>query len=188
MRKLPTLACSIALMLAVGAPTASAKCMSWSMSPSPDTGATDVPTNVELLFGFYGHGRNAAVLALDKVRSSARGDEKIGVDIVRRALEAPMRMIAANAGTEGAIVVQKVLEGKDAFGYNADTDKYEDMIKAGVPDPTMVTRSALENAASIASLMLTTEAVISEIPEENKAAAGAPDMGAMGGMGGMGGM
>jgi len=107
-----------------------------------------------------------AVDSLDKVRSSARGDEKIGVDIIRRSLEAPMRMIAANAGVEGAIVIQKVLEGKGAFGYNADTDKYEDLIKAGVPDPTMVTRSALENAASIASLLLTTEALIADIPEE----------------------
>ncbi|MBS10045.1 MAG: chaperonin GroEL [Gemmatimonadetes bacterium] len=107
-----------------------------------------------------------AIDSLDKVRSSSRGDEKIGVDIIRRALEAPMRMIASNAGVEGAIVVQKVLEGKDAFGYNADTDKYEDMIKAGVPDPTMVTRSALENAASIASLLLTTEALVADIPEE----------------------
>ncbi|HAA78308.1 TPA: chaperonin GroEL [Candidatus Latescibacteria bacterium] len=107
-----------------------------------------------------------AIDSLDKVRSSSRGDEKIGVDIIRRALEAPMRLIASNAGVEGAIVVQKVLEGKDAFGYNADTDKYEDMIKAGVPDPTMVTRSALENAASIASLLLTTEALVADIPEE----------------------
>jgi chaperonin GroEL len=107
-----------------------------------------------------------AIDSLDKVRSGARGDEKIGVDIIRRALEAPMRMIAANAGVEGAIVIQKVLEGKGAFGYNADTDKYEDLIKAGVPDPTMVTRSALENAASIASLLLTTEALVADIPEE----------------------
>jgi len=107
-----------------------------------------------------------AIDCLDKVRSSARGDEKVGVDIIRRALEAPMRMIVANAGVEGAIVIQKVLEGKGAFGYNADTDKYEDLIKAGVPDPTMVTRSALENAASIASLLLTTEALIADIPEE----------------------
>ena len=120
-----------------------------------------------------------AIDSLDKVRSSARGDEKIGVDIVRRALEAPLRMIAANAGTEGAIVVQKVLEGKDAFGYNADTDKYEDLIKAGVPDPTMVTRSALENAASIASLLLTTEALVADIPEEAPPAPPAPPGGGM---------
>jgi chaperonin GroEL len=115
-----------------------------------------------------------AIDSLDKVRSSVRGDEKIGVDIVRRALEAPTRLIAANAGVEGAIVIQKVLEGKGAFGYNAETDKYEDMIKAGVPDPTMVTRTALENAASIASLLLTTEALVADIPEEAPAAPPAP--------------
>jgi len=115
--------------------------------------------------------------ALDKVRSGARGDEKIGVDIIRRALEAPMRMIAANAGVEGAIVVQKVQDGKGAFGYNADTDKYEDM--TSIPDPTMVTRSALENAASIASLLLTTEALIADIPEEAPPAPPAPPGGGM---------
>jgi chaperonin GroEL len=120
-----------------------------------------------------------AVDSLDKVRSGARGDEKVGVDIIRRSLEAPMRMIAANAGVEGAIVIQKVLEGKGAFGYNADTDKYEDLIKAGVPDPTMVTRSALENAASIASLLLTTEALIADIPEEAPPAPPAPPGGGM---------
>jgi chaperonin GroEL len=120
-----------------------------------------------------------ALDSLDKVRSGARGDEKIGVDIVRRSLEAPMRLIAANAGVEGAIVIQKVLEGKDAFGYNADTDKYEDLIKAGVPDPTMVTRSALENAASIASLLLTTEALVADIPEEAPPMPPAPPGGGM---------
>ncbi len=120
-----------------------------------------------------------AIDSLDKVRSSVRGDEKIGVDIIRRALEAPMRLIAANAGVEGAIVIQKVLEGKGAFGYNAETDKYEDLIKAGVPDPTMVTRSALENAASIASLLLTTEALVADIPEEAPAAPPAPPGGGM---------
>jgi chaperonin GroEL len=107
--------------------------------------------------------------ALDKARGSARGDEKIGVDILRKALEEPLRQIANNAGVEGAIVVQKVSEGTGAFGYNADTDKYEDLIKAGVPDPTKVTRTALENAASIASLLLTTEALVADIPEKEKA-------------------
>jgi chaperonin GroEL len=120
-----------------------------------------------------------ALDSLDKVRSGARGDEKVGVDIIRRSLESPMRMIAANAGVEGAIVVQKVLEGKDAFGYNADSDKYEDLIKAGVPDPTMVTRSALENAASIASLLLTTEALVADIPEEAPPMPPAPPGGGM---------
>ena len=120
-----------------------------------------------------------AISSLDKARSGARGDEKIGVDIVRRALEEPMRQIAANAGVEGAIVVQKVSEGTGSFGYNADTDKYEDLIKAGVPDPTMVTRSALENAASIASLLLTTEALVADIPEEAPPAPPGPPGGGM---------
>ncbi|HCR18821.1 MAG TPA: chaperonin GroEL, partial [Candidatus Latescibacteria bacterium] len=88
--------------------------------------------------------------ALDKARKDARGDEKIGVEIIERALEEPLRQIADNAGVEGAIVVQEVSGGEGAFGFNADTEKYEDLIKAGVPDPTKVTRTALENAASIA--------------------------------------
>ena len=110
-------------------------------------------------------------------------DQQVGVDIVRRAIEAPMRWIATNAGVEGSIVVQKVKESKDAsFGYNASTDTYEDMVKAGVIDPTKVVRSALQNAASIASLLLTTEAMVSEIPEEKKED---PAGGGPGGMGGM---
>jgi len=122
---------------------------------------------------------------LDKVK--AEGDETIGVNIVRRALEEPIRLIAENAGAEGSIVFNKVNEENGAFGYNAETGTYEDLIKAGVIDPTKVTRIALENAASIASLLLTTEAVITDKPEEKKAAApGGADMGGMGG--GMGGM
>jgi len=120
---------------------------------------------------------------------SADGDENIGVNIIRRALEEPIRLIAENAGAEGSIVYNKVKEQNGAFGYNAQTDTYEDLIEAGVIDPTKVTRIALENAASISSLLLTTEAVITDKPEEKKAAAAAPDMGGMGGMGGgMGGM
>jgi len=110
------------------------------------------------------------VSALDALKLS--GDEAIGVNIVRRALEEPLRQIVGNAGEEGAVVVGKIRESKDPnFGYNAQTDEYEDLIKAGVVDPTKVTRTALQNAASIASLMLTTEALVSEIPEEKKAPA-----------------
>jgi chaperonin GroEL len=110
------------------------------------------------------------------------GDQKVGVDIVRRAIESPMRWIATNAGQEGTIVVQKVKEkDHENFGYNAATDKYEDLVKAGVIDPTKVVRSALQNAASIASLLLTTEAMVSEIPEKKEAPGGGPG----GGMGGM---
>ena len=112
------------------------------------------------------------------------GDQKVGVDIIKRAIEAPMRWIATNAGQEGTIIVQKIKEKDDAaFGYNAATDKYEDLVKAGVIDPTKVVRSALQNAASIASLLLTTEAMVCDIPEEKKEAPGAGGPG--GGMGGM---
>jgi chaperonin GroEL len=110
-------------------------------------------------------------------------DEQTGIDIVRRAIEEPMRQIAANAGVEGAVVVQKVSEGEGDFGYNARHDKYENLYAAGVIDPAKVTRVALENAASIAGMFLTTECVIAEKKEENPA----PAMPA-GGMGGMGGM
>ena len=115
-------------------------------------------------------------------KKGANFDETTGIAIIRRALEEPLRQIVANAGGEGSVVVDKVKEGKGDFGYNARTDKYEDLIKAGVIDPTKVSRVALENAASIASMLLTTECVLAEIPEEN-----APAMpGGMGG--GMGGM
>ncbi|MCZ6631839.1 MAG: chaperonin GroEL [bacterium] len=120
-----------------------------------------------------------AIDALDKARSTARGDEKTGVDILRRALEEPLRQIANNAGHEGALVVQKVVSGEGAFGFDADTEKYVDMVKAGLIDPTKVTRCALENAASIAGLMLTTEAVVADIPEEAPPMPPAPPGGGM---------
>ena len=125
------------------------------------------------------------VSAVDALEAD-NADEKVGFDIIRRAVEAPLRTISNNAGIEGAIVVQKVYEGKGAFGYNARTEEYEDLVKVGVIDPTKVTRTALQNAASIAGLLLTTEAVVSEKPEEKGAAMPSmPDMGGMGGMGGM---
>ncbi len=114
-------------------------------------------------------------------------DERTGVNIIRTALEAPLRTIVQNAGGEGSVVVQKVVEGKGDYGYNAREDRYENLIASGIIDPTKVTRLALENAASIAGLLLTTEAVISDEPEEDKGGAGAGAAG-MGGMGGMGGM
>ena len=110
------------------------------------------------------------------------GDEQIGVNIIIRAIEEPMRWIATNAGHEGSIVVQRVKEMKDEEGFNAQTEQYENLVKAGVIDPTKVVRSALQNAASIASLLLTTEAVISQVPEEQKNAAPAGGGGGMGGM------
>jgi chaperonin GroEL len=111
--------------------------------------------------------------ALEKLK--LEGDEQIGVNVVRRALEEPLRWIAQNAGIEGAIVVEKVRAHKDAnFGYNAQTDTYEDLVKVGVIDPAKVTRTALQNAASIAALMLTTEATVHEIPEKDPPAGGPP--------------
>ncbi len=110
-------------------------------------------------------------------------DETTGINIIKRAIEEPLRQICNNAGVEGSIVVQKVKEGTADFGYNARADVYENLISAGVIDPTKVSRVALENAASIASMLLTTEVVLADAPEEEKAGAGAPPMG--GGMGGM---
>ncbi|WP_421775212.1 chaperonin GroEL [Gracilimonas sp.] len=133
------------------------------------------------------------IAALDKIKG-ANDDENVGVQIIRRALEAPLRTIANNAGAEGAIVVQKVLDGKGSFGYNARTEVYEDLIESGVIDPTKVTRTALQNAASVSGLMLTTEAVISEKPskgdDDDNGGGGMPGGmgGGMPGMGGMGGM
>jgi chaperonin GroEL len=115
--------------------------------------------------------------------SETDSDEQIGVNIVKRALEEPLRQIAANAGKEGAVIVEKVAAGEDAYGFNAATEKYEDLVAAGVIDPAKVTRTALQNAASIAGLMLTTEAMIADVQDE-KADGGMGGMG--GGMGGMG--
>jgi chaperonin GroEL len=110
-------------------------------------------------------------------------DEQIGVDIIRRAVEEPIRMIVQNAGGEGSIVVEKVRSSKDdAFGYNALTDTYENLVQAGVIDPTKVTRTALQNAASIAGLLLTTEALIVEKKEKDAPHSGGPQGGGMGGM------
>ncbi|NBO50451.1 MAG: chaperonin GroEL, partial [Chitinophagia bacterium] len=122
-----------------------------------------------------------AIAGLENLKGENE-DENTGIQIVRRALEEPLRQIVANAGGEGSIVVQKVMEGKDDFGYNARTEKYENLIAAGVIDPKKVSRVALENAASIASMILTTECVLSEIKEEEKGHSHGPDMGGMGGM------
>ncbi|OPZ70454.1 MAG: 60 kDa chaperonin [bacterium ADurb.Bin478] len=120
-----------------------------------------------------------AIPALDKLEKTLEGDEKVGVQILRRAIEEPIRLIAENAGWEGSIVVQKVKDGKDAFGFNADTEVFEDLFKAGVIDPTKVSRIALENAASVAGLMLMTEATIVEKPEPKQPAPPMPPGGGM---------
>jgi len=131
--------------------------------------------------------RAAKVLEKFLINKDGEGDpdEQIGVNIVRRALEEPLRQIVQNAGKEGAVVVERVRSEKnDSFGFNAQTEVYEDLVKAGVIDPAKVTRTALQNAASIAGLMLTTEAMVSEIPDEDKSSPAMP--GGMGGMSGMG--
>ncbi len=134
-------------------------------------------------------GGGTALIRVSKVLDSikpADDDELAGVNIIRNAIEAPLRQIAHNAGFEGSVVVEKVREGKDGFGFNAATGEYEDLLAAGIIDPKKVTRTALLNAASVASLLLTTECAISEKPEPKKDAPAMPD--GMGGMGGMGGM
>ena len=124
-----------------------------------------------------------AVVVLDTLK--LKGDEKIGADIIRRAVEEPLRQLAFNAGDEGSVVVQRVMSEKGNIGYNAETGDFENLVEAGVIDPKKVTRSALQNAASVSGLLLTTETLITDLPEEEK---GMPQMPGGGGMGGMGGM
>jgi len=127
-----------------------------------------------------------AQVALDKIKLSE--EQQFGISIVRRALEEPMRQIAHNAGVDGSIVVSKVKDGQGPFGFNAQTLEYGDLVKEGVIDPTKVVRTALQNAASVASLLLTTEAMIAERPKKDAPAPAGGGHGGGGGMGGMGGM
>ena len=122
-----------------------------------------------------------AIDALEGLKGD-NDDETTGMQIVKRAIEEPLRQIVANAGLEGSVIVQKVREGKADYGYNARTDKYENLLQSGVIDPTKVTRVALENAASIAGMFLTTECVMVDKKEENPMPMGNPGMGGMGGM------
>jgi len=132
--------------------------------------------------GIVPGGGVALIRAIEAVaKVEVTGEQKFGVDIVKRALEEPLRQIAANAGQEGSIVVNEVKIHKGAYGFNASTDEYTDMVKAGIIDPTKVVRSALQNAASVAGLMLTTEACIADKPSKDKGGS-MPDMGGMGGM------
>ena len=127
-----------------------------------------------------------SIASLDSLKPANR-DQEVGVEIVRRALQAPARNIAENAGAEGSVIVGKLMEGKkDDEGYDAVSGTFTDMVKAGVIDPTKVVRSSLQNAASVAGLLITTEAMVADQPEPKEAAPAAPDMGGMGGMGGMG--
>ena len=125
-----------------------------------------------------------AIAALDKVKTDNH-DQEVGVAILQRSLEAPLRQIVVNAGGEASVILNTVKEAKGNHGYNAGTEEFGDMLKMGILDPTKVTRTALQNAASIAGLMITTEAMVAELPQEAAAGPAMPDMGGMGGMGGM---
>jgi chaperonin GroEL len=125
-----------------------------------------------------------ALQAISELKGD-NADQDVGIQLLRRAVEAPLRQIVANSGDEPSVVVDKVKQGSGNYGYNAATGEYGDMIEMGILDPAKVTRSALQAAASIASLMITTEAMIAEIKDEGSAGGGMPDMGGMGGMGGM---
>ncbi|MBI5134936.1 chaperonin GroEL, partial [Candidatus Uhrbacteria bacterium] len=124
------------------------------------------------------------IKALEGVKTE-RDEEMVGVNILRRALEEPLRQISANAGHDGAIVIEHVKALSGNQGFNAATGTYEDLVAKGIIDPTKVTRSALQNAASVAMMLLTTEAVVTELPKKESPAAGAPGMGGMGGGMGM---
>ena len=134
--------------------------------------------------GIVPGGGVAYIRAIEDLKDlkGSNDDETTGIAIVARAIEEPLRLIVENSGIEGSIVIQKVKEGKEDFGFNARTDKYENLYSTGVIDPTKVTRIALENAASVAGMFLTTECVLAEKKEENPAPMGAPGMGRMGGM------
>ncbi|QKT03234.1 chaperonin GroEL [Ectothiorhodospiraceae bacterium 2226] len=129
----------------------------------------------------------ALIRALESMTklTGANHDQDVGINTLRRAMEEPLRQIVANAGDEPSVIINKVKEGKGNNGYNAATGEFGDMIEMGILDPTKVTRTALQNAASVAGLMITTEAMVAELPQDDKSAPAMPDMGGMGGMGGM---
>ena len=127
-----------------------------------------------------------AVKVLDKIE--AEGDEKTGMKIIKKAVEEPLRRIAINAGRDGSVVIEAIKKGKIGYGYDAEKDEYGNMIEKGIIDPTKVVRSALQNAASIAAMVLVTESLVADIPEKKEAGGGGMPGGGMGGMGGMGGL
>ncbi len=127
-----------------------------------------------------------AAKALDSLK--LKGDEAVGVKIIKRALSIPLQKIAENAGWEGPVVERKVVGGKANFGFDAERERYCDLVEAGIVDPTKVTRTALQNAASVAGILLTTGCIVCDIPEEEKGMPGMPPGGMGGGMPGMGGM
>ena len=132
-------------------------------------------------------GGGTALLHSTKILAKLEGannDQSVGIDIVRRALQSPIRQIAENAGFDGAVIAGKVLEGKGAtFGFDAQAGEYTDLVKSGIIDPAKVVRTALQDAASVAGLLITTEAMVAEKPDDKGAGPAMPDMGGMGGMG-----
>ena len=130
-----------------------------------------------------GVGLLTALPVLDTLE--VQGDELIGVDVIRKAVTEPLRWIAANAGKDGSVVIDSVKKSPKGVGYDADNDEYVNMVEKGIIDPTKVVRTGLENASSIAAMVLITESLVADIPEEKPAGGGAPDMSGMGGMGGM---
>jgi chaperonin GroEL len=144
-------------------------------------------TKAAVLEGIVPGGGVALVRAkesLDKLEGE-NDDQNVGINILRRALEEPLRQIVSNAGSDASVILNEVANGKGNFGYNAATDEYGDMVEMGIVDPTKVTRYALQNAASVTGLLLTTEAMVTDAPQDDVPAAPMPDMGGMGGMGGM---
>ena len=140
--------------------------------------------------GIVPGGGVALVRALDSLTklTGENDDQNVGINIVRKAFESPLRQIAANAGEESSVIVAKVIEGKGSYGFNAANGEYGDMIEMGILDPAKVTRTALQAAGSVAGMMITTEAMVTDMPQDDSAAPAMPDMGGMGGMGGMPGM
>ncbi len=140
--------------------------------------------------GIVPGGGVALVRALDSLTKlkGDNDDQNVGINIVRKAFEAPLRQIAANAGEESSVIVAKVIDGEGSYGFNAANGEYGDMIEMGILDPAKVTRTALQAAGSVAGMMITTEAMVTDMPQDDTAAPAMPDMGGMGGMGGMPGM
>jgi len=137
--------------------------------------------------GIVPGGGVALVRALQAIKNlkGANADQNVGITLARRSMEEPLRQIVTNAGEEASVVLNKIAEGTGNYGYNAATGEFGDMVEMGILDPTKVTRTALQNAASVAGLMITTEAMVAEMPKRDDHGHGAPDMGGMGGMGGM---
>ena len=153
-------------------------------------GTTTIYRNLEKMVeeGIVAGGGVALVRAATKVATTLKGDNEeqdVGIKLALRAMEAPLRQIVTNAGEEASVVASAVKNGEGNFGYNAGTEQYGDMIEMGILDPTKVTRSALQFAASVAGLMITTECMVTDLPKDDKADLGAAGMGGMGGMGGM---